>query len=222
MKMAQLSFRKKYATVLLLFIAGSLKAQKTPSIFNMSLTKPEKALLYIGVDNILTVRGPIPGKNIQLERSGGPLQMRAGTSLKTILKYTLEGTDTIRVYSDNKLVIEKVYQIVPLGHFAPALKGRTDSLLTKEDITKSGQLEVIMPDAFYKPSGKILSYTVNVYSPVKKIIGKFKIEGPLFSEELNLKISTLLPGSMLLFENIKAASRDGAIPLTGQFKVTIK
>ncbi|MBK7966955.1 MAG: hypothetical protein IPK10_17930 [Bacteroidetes bacterium] len=187
----------------LLFVSNA-DGQKKPTLLNSSLTKPEKAVVYIGVDNVISLYGDVPGKYIRMERSGGPLNIRPGMKLRTVLKYTETGFDTIRVFDNDKLIIEKIYEIKRLGAFGIGVKEMRDSLLTKEEFLKAESLELYMPNGFYRPKQKISSYNITLLSSMGKVIQKIKVDGINYSEVLKIHLDKIQPGISIQFSDVKA------------------
>lgn len=208
--------------ILFLIFGGNTFAQKKATLINTSLTKPEKAVAYVGVENVITLFGDVPGKYIRMERTGGPLNLRPGVKLRTVLKYTETGFDTIRVFDDDKLLIEKVYEIKNLGIYAIGLKGTRDSVLTKDDILKATSLELYMPNDFYRPKQKITSYTITLFSPTGKVLQKIKVDGISYTEFLKPHMDKIQPGVTVQFSDVKAVMGGNSIKSFDPFKIKIK
>lgn len=209
-------------TLLLLLLYHVAFAQKKPTLINTSLTKPEMAIMYVGVENVIMVYGEIPGKYIRMERSGGPLEVRSGMAMRALLKYTEVGFDTLRVFDNDKLIIEKVYEIKTLGSYAIGIKGTRDSVLTKEEFLKAKSLELYMPGGYYKPKQKIASYTIFISNESGKVLQKVNVEGTNFSVSLELHLDKIKAGTSLLFSDIKAILADNSIKKFNSFKIKIK
>jgi len=211
-----------FLIISLFIIGGNAFAQKKPTLINTSLTKPEMAIMYVGVENVIMVYGNIPGKYIRMERSGGPLNLRPGVKLRTVLKYTETGFDTIRVFDDDKLLIEKIYEIKKLGTFAIGINGTRDSVLSKEEFLNASGLELFMLNDYYKPKQKISSYLITISSSERKVIQKIKVDGKIYSEALKLHLDKIQPGVSILFSDIKAVMGDNNIRSFDSFKIRIK
>ncbi|MBK7683143.1 MAG: hypothetical protein IPJ26_12075 [Bacteroidetes bacterium] len=203
-------------------LGGNAFAQKKPTLINTSLTKPEMAIMYVGVENVIMVYGEIPGKYIRMERSGGPLEVRPGMAMRALLKYTEIGFDTLRVFDNDKLIIEKVYEIKKLSSYAIGIKGTRDSVLTKEEFLKAKSLELFMPGGYYKPKQKISTYTLTILSESGKVIQKVTVEGINFNAALELHLDKIQPRSSILFSDIKAILGDNNIKKFDPFKIRIK
>lgn len=217
---------KKYLNYFLIIslfmLRGNAFAQKKPTLINTSLTKPEMAIMYVGVENVIMVYGNIPGKYIRMERSGGPLEVRPGMAMRALLKYTEIGFDTLRVFDNDKLIIEKVYEIKKLSSYAIGIKGTRDSILTKDEFLKAKSLELFMPGGYYKPKQKISSYTITISNESGKVLQKVNVEGTTFSEALELHLDKLKTGTSLLFSDIKAILGYNSIRKFESFKIKIK
>ena len=211
-----------FLIISLFTLGGHAFAQKKPTLINTSLTKPEMAIMYVSVENVIMVYGNIPGKYIRMERSGGPLEVRPGMAMRALLKYTEVGFDTLRVFDNDKLIIEKVYEIKKLSTYAIGIKGTRDSILTKEEFLKAKSLEVFMPGGYYKPKQKISSYTITISNESGKALQKVNVEGINFSEALELHFDKIKAGTSILFSDIKAILGDNSIRKFDSFKIRIK
>jgi hypothetical protein len=211
-----------FFVILFLISGGNLFGQKKATLINTSLTQPDKAIVYMGVENHITLFGEIPGKYIRMERTAGPLNLRPGVKLKTVLKYNETGFDTLRVFDDDKLIVEKVYEIKKLGTFAIGIKGTRDSILSKEEFLKAAQLELYMPDGFYRPKQSISSYTITISTSNGKVLQKIKVEGISYAEALKLHLDKIQPGVTILFSDVKAILEENSIRLFDPLKIRIK
>jgi hypothetical protein len=209
-------------TLLLLLLYHVAFAQKKPTLINTSLTKPEMAIMYAGVENVIMVYGEIIGKYIRMERSGGSLEVRPGMAMRALLKYTEVGFDTLRVFDNDKLIIEKVYEIKTLGSYAIGIKGTRDSVLTKEEFLKAKSLELFMPGGYYKPKQKIYSYTIFIYSPNKKLLKKINVLGNEFINSMKDDNEIILPGCIIEFNNFNITSQSETVHTLKGLKIVIK
>lgn len=215
-------YKNYFLIISILLYGGHAFAQKKPTLINTSLTKPEMAIMYVGVENVIMVYGNIPGKYIRMERSGGPLEVRPGMAMRALLKYTEVGFDTLRVFDNDKLIIEKVYEIKKLSSYAIGLKGTRDSVLTKEEFLKAKSLELYMPGGYYKPKQKISSYTITILSESGKALQKVNVEGTNFYTPLELHLDKIKAGTSIFFSDIKALLGGNSIKKFDPFKIKIK
>lgn len=188
-------------TLLLVYCLQNVQAQKSLALVNLSLTRPEKGVMYTGVDNRIAIKGQIPGKYLRLERSNGPVDLRAGTQLTAIVRYAQTGTDTFRVYSGDELLLEKIYEIKNTGNYAARLHMMRDTSLGKTDIEAAGKLELYMPDSYYKPNEKIVSYTLIAFVNGKKV-KTWKCEGKLFPPDFITFVHQQPAGAQFHFNDI--------------------
>ena len=209
------------AIVILLFSVFPAGAQKKPAIVNLSLTKPEKAILYIGVDNILSVRGEMPGKYFHLERSNGPLELKAGTQLRAVLRYEAAGRDTFRLFAGDHLIAEKVYEIIPTGNYGAMLALTNDSVVTKSALIKAKKVVATMPGTYYRPGEKVVTYTITALQNGKKI-KQWKIEGASFNETFAAAVADLPAGTVLLFDAIKISHKTKGLLPVPPFRITLQ
>lgn len=172
-------------------------------LINSSLIKPEAPVMYTGLTNTLVLKGETRS-NIRLERSGGPLEVRSGTAIRTRLIYKEEGMDTLRVYSNDSLILEKVYRILTPGKSMASIKNIRDSVTTATAMLEGNELEIYFKDCLYKPIPASGGFTVEIYNTDKKKIKSLRMVKSRFSEELIAELKKIQAGYTLNFGNINA------------------
>lgn len=211
-----------YALTILLFtFCKPATAQKTVALVNLSLTRPEKGVMYTDTDNRIMIKGELPGKYIRLERSNGSVDLRAGTQLTALIRYTVTGTDTFRVYSGEELILEKIYEVKNPGKYAARLYMMRDTALGREDLKAAGKLELYMPDTYYKPNEKIVSYTLAAYMNGKRM-KTWKCEGNRFPEDFITFVQQQPAGAQFHFENILFSHKTKGIQTAPSIRILLK
>ncbi len=196
----------------LLFQVTATCAQKGVQLLNTSLSKPHEAVMYTGVFNHIVVKGDVPGKHLLLERSGGPLEMRAGTAIRTKLFYKEPGTDTLRLYAGDSLIIEKIYTIRTLGPAAASLKNNRDSLVSTEAILEANELEVYFVNSLYKPIPANRGCTVEIYNAQQKKVISLRLADKIFTDEFRKELMKAGSGFRIVFSNINCLLNQKTIP----------
>ena len=189
-------------TILVLLGLNHLRAQSVPVLINANLTQPDSAVMYTSVTNTLVLKGIAESDNIRLERTGGPIEMRAGTAIRARLIYREKGTDTIRVFNDQKMLLEKIYEVRQLGKPVAALKNFRDSMAGVTEILAANELEVYFTGSMYKPIPASRGFTVEIYNKDRKKIKSLRMEKNTFSEELNEQLKKAVSGYSVVFSNI--------------------
>ena len=207
----------------LLFLASTYASAQKDSIvlLNVSLIHPEKPLMYTRVNNVLLLKGQLPGNNIRIERSVGPITLRPGTSLSAVLQYDSTGTDTIRVFADDQLVLEKTYTVEASGPLSVRLSKQNKDTLTAEELCKAGGLELTMPGTDYRPTSKVTGARITVHLASGKRGSVFRMEGNRFSQEIINHFKTLNSGSTILFDECTTSKKEDLIK-SGAFKVILR
>lgn len=211
----------RFAALSLLLLYVQL-ATAAVTLLNTSLLEPARAVAYTGVNNIMTIRGDLQGGALRIERSGGPVSMRAGTSIIFNLKYSSPGNDTIRIYSGERLLLEKIYTVLPAGDYSVGLAGTEDTLLSAAAICKAAGLTVKMPGTIYRPAEKVTGFSVDVLNPDGRISRKFTNKAPGFSADMLETIPGLPKGAILVFHTIKTGLPPEKGPGKNQFAVTVE
>lgn len=190
-----------------LILFSNALAQVKPELLNASLTEPRRKVAYAGVKNIFTLQGDLPGKQIRIERSGGPLEFKAGTSVRAIARFEKPGRDTLRLFVDEKLILEKPIEVLELRTYKAVIRASEGSSIDPEKLLSGGRLIPVMPDTWYKPSGRIDSYRVTLFASAKSV-KSFRVEGAALPPELD---ATSLKGvTRIRFDQIRMRKEDGS------------
>lgn len=212
----------RYLLLLCLLLPLTLcVAQRPPALVNLRLTRPEKPIMYTGVDNLLALRGELPGKYFRLERSGGPVELKAGTTLTAVLRYTETGTDTFRLYSGEQLLLEKTYEIKSPGTYAARLSRMRDTALGRADLAAAGGLELIMPETYYKPAEPIVSYKLTAVVNGRKV-KTWTCEGMKFPDDFLPFVQQQAAGAQFHFEEITFRHKIQGLKKTAPVYILLK
>lgn len=199
--------RTSIIPVLFLFVISfNAMAQGKPDLLNSSLTEPKRKIAYAGVKNIFTIQGALPGKQIRMERSGGPIEVKAGTSLRAIVRFDQPGRDTIRVFVDGKLVVEKPLEILELRTYKAIIRGAEGTSIEAAKLLSGGRLIPVMPGTWYKPSSRIESYRVTLFHSSRSE-KSFLVDGAAIPAELDA--SALEGATRIRFDQIRMRKEDG-------------
>ena len=181
-------------------------AQVTPDLLNSSLTEPKRKVAYAGVNNIFTIHGELPGKQIRIERSGGPIEIKAGTSLRAFVRFEKPGKDTLRLFVDEKLIVEKPIEILELRTYKAVIRSIEGTSIDAEKLLAGGRLIPVMPGTWYKPSGRIESYRVSLFSTSRNE-RSFRVDGAAIPTELDA--ASLKSITRVRFDQIRMRKEDG-------------
>ncbi|MFM9057388.1 MAG: hypothetical protein ACKOQY_12015, partial [Bacteroidota bacterium] len=144
---------KKALLAFLLLLAIKLPAQRL-QLLNTSLTRPDSAVAFTGSEQAFILKGEIAGRELRIERSAGPVNVRPGMSVRFAVKYDSSGTDTFRIALDGKTVLEKVYHIrVPDCPVSFGVEGQRGDSIGVAAIVQSTGPGLISPGCLYKPKG---------------------------------------------------------------------
>lgn len=190
-----------------LILFSNALAQVKPDLLNASLTEPRRKVAYAGVKNVFTLQGDLPGKQIRIERSGGPLEIKAGTSVRAIARFEKPGRDTLRLFVDEKLILEKPIEILELGAYKAIVRGSQDASIDTEKLLSGERLIAVMPGTWYKPSGRIESYRVTLFGSARSE-KSFRVEGAFLPPEIDAE--ALKGVARIRFDQIRMRKEDGS------------
>lgn len=193
--------------LLILVLCSASKSQVKPDLLNASLTEPKRRIAYAGVKNVYTIQGELPGKQIRIERSGGPMEIKAGTSVRAIVRFEKPGNDTIRLFVDEKLVVEKPIEVLELRSYKAIVRGTEGMNVAADKLLAGGRLIPVMPGTWYKPSSRIESYRLTL-SSTSRSERIFSVDGAALPPELDA--ASLKGVTRIRFDRIRMRKEDGS------------
>lgn len=196
--------------ILLILLPVSLFSQV--EILNNSLINPKARIVYIGVDNNLSLSGMDISK-VEIYTTNGFLAN--GTSPGTwILKCSKKSADTLTLKKNGKIIYKQVMDVKSVP-FPEIRLGSSKGITSKSKIAADPQLRVILPDCLLKVNLAVIQFDVDIDE--EGIISGYR----LTKNQLSL-ISQMKSGSKLTFTQLKAQGPENIALSFPDLIITVK
>lgn len=176
-------------------IIGQIKIQ------NLSLTKPDTAIIYVGIDNKIKVDGLNDNHNTTLMFSGNNIVLDKNGY--AVIRAAIVGKARMILKKEGKELFSKEYTI----DLIPKAKTRfgldEDTRMTFDNILRNNKLSLYLPNCYAKLDYDILSFKLTIYSKEKSITQEHDIEGDKIPLHIIKFISQLQSGDKLHFKPLR-------------------
>lgn len=214
----------RYWTILyLLFIPLTILAQA--DIKNTSLTNPNLALLYMGIENRITVSGLENDTTLKLTSAAGQVvEFKWNNDPRLFfVKINYADTDTLKLYQDDELLLTRVYQVKEIGYPIPQLGDIADSIAIIQQILENPTLNVVIPDCYFDHRFRVFCFKVTFLKAKGDTLKTFdRTNGNQLTNAQTKIIGDLKPGNKIAFTEITATCPDCALRRLNPLTITIK
>lgn len=197
---------KFFITILIILTSHLLSAQI--NLRNLSLTIPDSALLYYGLENKIEILGTPYQASIKYTSTNSDIQVDSSRIIIVPKKF---GIDTIKVYNGKLKIFQKTFLIVKLETPVIQIANSIDSFLDKDRIIKIPYVSLKVPNCLYKFRTIVYSYNLTILNKSQERIEFNMMNNEITMDALNV-IQTLKHGDQLYFENIIGAVQPSFCP----------
>lgn len=205
----------------LLFLTLSSGAQNTAVV-----AADKMNVLYAGIDNPISVAVPgVPDDQVSVSVTGATITKKEpGKYVISNLQNPASFPEVIvNVMVAGKMIGSSIFRVKrfsdPLATLNDGSKSNHKYYITKDDLLKAGQLNVLFDSPFDDLNFTIVSYTISISE--MGFLKEFECTGNKFSEAAIKQISMAVPGQVYYFENIKVKGPDGSVRVLGSIKEVI-
>ncbi|MEO8582968.1 MAG: gliding motility protein GldM [Flavitalea sp.] len=163
-------------------------------------------VLYIGVDNPLTITAGVGSEKVNASFSGGTISRVQGA--KWIAKPKTPGEQNINVIVDGKSTPIK-YRVKYLPDPAAFIANKRGGPIPAGDIKANGGLIARLLDSDFEAAFKVVSYTVGALGGKYPVYQTANNEGNRWNGGAATIINSATPGTSIFFDNIKVVGPDG-------------
>lgn len=197
---------------LLCIVSLSLLSIVSSSQTNISVSAVKMNVLYIGIDNPLTVAvAGVPDNKVTVSiDGGGGIISKTDVGLYNV-KVTSQTDDcTVNVYVDGKLVGATKFRVRTMPEPAGSVGGFVSGAYVNSDVFRSQPgLGIYIANAPFEMKYEVLSFSV-VLADDKGKIKTIPCNGDLFSPEAKQNLSQYVkPGDIVTIENIRVKAPNG-------------
>jgi gliding motility-associated protein GldM len=197
---------------------GSIKTYTTPEQQYMvarpsAVVSPDKMnVFYIGVDNPVSVSVPgIPSKNIRIGISAGSLN---GTSGKYVARVTSPGMVTVTVSAEifpgkTEVLSRTQFRAKRIPDPIAKFSGRSGGGVPTVALKAQDAIYATLDNFDFDARFKITRFSLIIANP-RESASVQVTSGNALSNEMQASLSSIKPGSHVIFDNIIAVGPDGA------------
>jgi gliding motility-associated protein GldM len=163
-------------------------------------------VLYIGVDNPLTITAGVGSEKVNATFSGGTIARVAGA--KWVAKPTKPGEHNVNVVVDGKSTPVK-YRVKYLPDPASFVANKRGGPIPAGDLKAQGGLIARLLDSDFEAAFKVVSYNVGAIGGKYPVYQTSPNNGNRWSGGAATIINNATPGTSIFFDNIKVVGPDG-------------
>jgi gliding motility-associated protein GldM len=163
-------------------------------------------VLYIGVDNPLTITAGVGSEKVSATFSGGTIARVAGA--KWVAKPTKPGEHNVNVIVDGKSTPVK-YRVKYLPDPASFVANKRGGPIPAGDLKAQGGLIARLLDSDFEAAFKVVSYNVGAIGGKYPVYQTSPNNGNRWSGGAATIINNATPGTSIFFDNIKVVGPDG-------------
>jgi hypothetical protein len=189
-------------------------------LINKSATNSSIAILYIGAENIIQVKGNKGFSNYSLEVSGTNSKVEKLETDKYLVRVYRMDTCTITMKSNGKQLFSKQYKTETIPYPIAIAAATRDTIISKSKLLLNPFLTVILPDCYYADNRRVIGFQTAFISKGDST----HTTSPcyLFSEEQLKLTNQLKKGDKIWFDNIRASCSSGRTLALKPFAITIE
>jgi GldM C-terminal domain len=206
--------------LLYLLSAFSIKASAQVDIINVSIADSTKPILYIGVDNYVSLKGKNNYVDYSISIAGTNSTITKTGPNKYIARVAEKGTAIITYTEKGKSPVKKNFLVEIVPDPIATLAGLYDTTINRNRILINPQLQVILPNCYYQHSYRVISFQA-VFINGSDSIFTFSNYNRLTEEQLKL-VRQQTSGATIYFDNIRALSTDSRTVTLQPFWIKIE
>ncbi len=149
-------------TVIFLLLFFPLTVLSQVNIRNLKLIDPDMNMLYIGFDNKIEISGINVDTTVLLTSSSGEAKRLNWDTTKFIVRVRRPGTDTLKLYKDSILILQKIFQIKIIGNPVAYLGNISDTIVSTKEIISNPQVNAFISDCYYDHRYYVYAFELSV------------------------------------------------------------
>lgn len=163
-------------------------------------------VLYIGVDNPLTITAGVGAEKVNATFTGGTISRVSGA--KWVAKPTKPGEHSVNVIVDGKSTPVR-YRVKYLPDPAAFVANKRGGPIPAGDLKAQGGLIARLLDSDFEASFRVVSYNVGALGGKYPVYQTSPNDGNRWSGGAATIINNATPGTSIFFDNIKVVGPDG-------------
>jgi hypothetical protein len=163
-------------------------------------------VLYIGVDNPLTITAGVGAEKVNATFSGGTIARVSGP--KWIAKPKTPGIHSVNVIVDGKST-PVTYRVKYLPDPAAFIANKRGGPIPAGDLKAQGGIIARLLDSDFEAAFRVVSYNVGAVGGKYPVYQTSPNDGNRWSGGASTIINSATPGTSIFFDNIKVVGPDG-------------
>ena len=191
----------KATLIYLLFFPLTLLSQV--DIENVSLIDPSLSILYIKVENDISLSGSVIDSNTRLTSATGRVFEYPHNEGFSVVPHYASTSDTLRLYQANELILTKVYELRRLENPITQLGVISDTIASLQQVLENPNLNIVIPDCHYDHNFWVIGFTMTLVQANGDTLKSFSgTSGNQLTDTQLGYIRDLRPGDKLAFTEI--------------------
>ncbi len=196
--------KSRYLFFLMVLISTTIYAQENGN--DVVIALPNINVLYAGISNPIQIAVPgITSEKITATVTNGSIT-KTGTGWE--IQPTTESEPVILTVSvNNQKLTEKTFRVISIPVLHAVLAGKVNGAVSKNEIIKTGILEIEMNEFLLNNSFDVKSYNFQYSENGNN--KEISVNSNKLTDEIKSIISNMKSGQDVIFKDIKVASPDG-------------
>jgi hypothetical protein len=201
-------FLKILIGLILFFSSAVLDCCAQVDFVNRTVVRRDSNFLFHGYPNVFAVTGP---KSARWQLRSGYAQIERTDSLWLFkVESTRLGADTFSLIRDQKVVLTKIFQVIPEPPIVFRWGVLKSDTATSIEVIANRRMIMSIPGRTDCPKCKIVSFAITFISNQVPAQNKMiRMEGNVLSAEAASLISKLVRGDKIVFGDIRTFAFDG-------------
>ena len=189
-------------------------------LYNVNLNSKDSAVVYIGITNHLKIDGQQDLSKFKATSTNAEIAIIDNyISLRTDRR----GVDTIKIYSNNRLVSTNIFRVEKMSYPKTQLAFTADTIITPNKILVNPVLSVINSNALLNLNIRVIGFQCSIQKANEgQFIYSDEVHGNKLTNSILKLVQTLSTGDKLVFDDIKAVANENDIRKLPTFTITIK
>lgn len=205
---------KSFILFIVFFQSLVLNAFAQIEMRNESLILPEEAILYLGVEQFIQLKGLEGTERVELVcENSKEVNIKDEGNLRFKVTPKISGNCILNILKNGAILYNKIYVVKPLEDFKIRCGDIRDSIATKGELLEAQQLNIYFPSSLFSvPKDlRIASFSMSILKAKTKVVHR-KMDSfhKNLTSEMKSELQDVEPGDKIFFDRIILGCIDGA------------
>jgi len=180
-------------------------------------------VLYIGVDNPLTITAGAGAEKVSATFSGGAITKEGGSKYIAKPANGSNGEQTVTVMVEGKSAGKVMFRVKQLPNPAAYVGNLKVGAVPAQSFKNMGGVVAKLEDSEFDAPFQVIGYTIGAQSPDIPFYSPINNEGPRWTGNAAALVSKLKPGALVVITDIQVKGPDGKLrTLPGSLSYSLK